>query len=268
MNILGIASNLYGWQERYREEGKDMSYANIFRDLALAGYDAVEATADPETVALARACNLTISASYIGLPLHEAFAPGALEDKVLPTAILLAEAGGSDLLVNADPKGGWHASLPKDEEDSKRQGENLTRIATRLAPYGLNVCMHNHAADPHNANADLRSVVRHAGTEVGLCVDTGWALVSGCDPLDWVRRYPERIHALHLRNQHGPVPSEDLLEGDMDMAQFLRSLADLGYRGWLAMELWHPPATAPQRSMLEDARRSVNFVRQCMAELI
>jgi sugar phosphate isomerase/epimerase len=69
-----------------------------------------------------------------------------------------------------------------------------------------------------------------------------------------------------LRNQRGPVPTEDLLEGDLDLPAIVAALLGSGYRGWLSMELWHPAPTAAQRSMVEDVRRSVAYLRGLVEE--
>jgi sugar phosphate isomerase/epimerase len=198
--------------------------------------------------------------------MHEEYETLDVEQTVLPFADRLAEAGGTDLLLNADPYGGWKERLPKPEELAKRQGDNLTRIAELVAPLGLKLSLHNHAADRHNAEMDLRSVVEFAAPFVGLCIDAGWAHVAGCDPVEWVRRWPERIAAFHLRNQRGRVPAEDLLEGDIDFAALLQAAADADYRGWLALELWHPAETAPVRSMTEDVQRSIAYLQTLLAQ--
>lgn len=265
MNISGFSSNMYGWFERWKSDGKEPVWDDIYRACAEAGLDAVETDATPEKLALVRAYGLTVSASYIGLPLHGEYAE--LEAEVLPYAERLAAAGGTDLLVNADPYGGWKHPLPKPEELVQRQGDNLSRLADKLSPFGLQLSLHNHAADRHNAEADLRSVVQFADKAVGLCVDTGWAHVAGCDPVAWVRSYPERIKAFHLRNQRGRVPVEDVTEGEVDMRALMEAAAHVNYGGWLALELWHPPETNPARTMTEDVQRSIAFLREIVGKL-
>ncbi|MBW7452750.1 sugar phosphate isomerase/epimerase, partial [Paenibacillus sepulcri] len=173
----------------------------------------------------------------------------------------LAEAGGTDLIINADPKGGWGAALPKTEDEFERQGEHLSRISAAAGEWGLKVSLHNHADEKHNAEGDMRSVIEYASADVGLCVDTGWAHAAGYDPIEWIRTYPERIDAFHLRNQRGRTPTEDLLEGDIDMEKLLQALSDIGYNGWLAFELLHNEENPPVRTMAEDVRRSVEFLK-------
>ncbi|PYI53474.1 sugar phosphate isomerase/epimerase family protein [Paenibacillus flagellatus] len=264
MNVRGISTGMYGWTERWKADGKEPAFAELFRACAEAGIDAVEIDATPETLALARSFGLAVSASYVGLPLHVPYADIDADRTVMPFAERLAEAGGTDLLLNADPKGSWRERQPKTDDDLKRQGENLTRIAERVGTLGLNVCMHNHADSKALCEADLRSVVEFAGESVGLCVDTGWAHSAGCDPTEWVRQYPERVFAFHLRNQSGRVPTEDLTEGDIDFAGLFRAAEAANYEGWLALELWHPPETKPVRSMVEDTVRSIAFVNRLL----
>lgn len=57
------------------------------------------------------------------------------------------------------------------------------------------------------------------------------------------------------------MSTEDLLEGEVDIAAILRTAAAAGYEGWLALELWHPGGLQPLRSMTEDTKRSVDYLR-------
>jgi sugar phosphate isomerase/epimerase len=269
MRIKGISTGMYGWQERYWREGKDAEWAELFRDCAQAGVAAVEIDPFPEVAELAAGYGLSVSASYVGLPLHEPLGWSELEDLVLPVAERLARAGGSDLLINADPKGGWGAPERKTEDEFKRQGEQLTRIADAVRSFGLNVCMHNHAADRHNAEGDLRSVIEYAAPDVGLCIDTGWAHAAGIDPLQWIRQYPGRVYAFHLRNQQsavsaGSIPTANLAEGDIDMRGIVMELAALGYSGWLGLELLQPPEPPAGYNMIEQVKTSIDYLNRLM----
>lgn len=246
-------------------EGKEPSWEHIFSECAASGLDALEIDAVPEQLAAAKALGLAVSGTYVGLMLHEPFEALDIESSVLPAARRLAEAGGADLVINADPKGGWGDPQPKTEDEFKRQGDNLTRIGDAVRPLGLKASMHNHAADRHNAEGDLRSVIEYASPEIGLCVDTGWAHVAGCDPVKWIRSYPERIAAFHLRNQIGSIPTEDVLEGEIDMSDLIAALAEIRYKGWLTFELWHREDNHPQRTMTEDTRRSIDGLKRLIA---
>jgi inosose dehydratase len=265
MNILGFSTALYGWTDRYwRENNKEASWEELFRFCAESGLDAVEIDAEPELVKLAKSYGLSISSSYIGLPLHE---PSInIEEAVLPVARRLAEAGGRDLLINADPKGGWGVSLPKTEEEFKIQGQHLANIAAAVSDLGIKVSMHNHADDQHNAEGDLRSVIEYASPEVGLCIDTGWAYVAGFDPIEWIKKYPNRVYSFHLRNQKGKTSTEDIIDGDIDMPGMIHELKKINYEGYLTFELVHYEETQAKRSMVEDTRISVEFLKKAIED--
>ncbi|MFC5529682.1 sugar phosphate isomerase/epimerase family protein [Cohnella yongneupensis] len=260
----GYSTGLYGWGERWKLDGKPLDWNDIFQECRTAGLGAVELTSDQDLVKQALAHDLKVSAIYWGLPLHERLD----EELVKREALLLAErlhaGGGSHLLVNADPKCGWYVAAPKSDDDFKRQGDNLSRIAHWLSSSSVRVCMHNHAASPYNAIGDLRAAIEFADSSVGLCVDTGWAHVAGLNPLDWITRYDDRIFAVHLRNHRGDVPTEDLIEGDLDLAAFAHKLRDIGYDGWLTMELWHRLDNAPIRTMTEDTALSIEWLRSVL----
>ncbi|UVI33208.1 sugar phosphate isomerase/epimerase family protein [Paenibacillus spongiae] len=262
MNIKGFSTGMYGWQARYWKDGKEPSWDEMFRDCAESGMDAVEIDPTPELAAAAQAHGLTISGTYVGLQLHEPFEALKIEESVLPSAKRLAEAGGTDLVINADPKGSWEHPELKTEEEFKRQGDNLARIAAAVKPLGLKVSLHNHAATKHNAEGDLRSVIDYSSPEVGLCIDTGWAHVAGINPIDWIRKYPERVVAFHFRNQNGAIPTEDLLEGEIDMKELISALDAIAYEGWLTFELLHQDDMQIERTMEEDVQRSVDGLKQ------
>jgi len=258
MRPAGVATALYGWMERYKRDGADWDWRSLYTACAESGVDAVETDPTAEKLAILRDLGLAVSASYVGLPLSLPYEELNIEGVVVPVAERLAGAGGRILRLNADPTD-WKAPARKTDDDARRQGDNLSRIAARVAPLGVATALHNHAAEHEAAQKDLESVVLHADPAVGLCVDTGWAHVAQHDPLDWFRAYPDRIAYLHLRNQRGAVPTEDLLEGDLDIPALLDALPD--YRGWLTLELWHPDTMTPQRSLAEDTRRSVDYLR-------
>lgn len=247
--------------ERFRRDGVTWDWPMLYGACAEAGLDAVETDPQPEKLAVARSFGLAVSASYIGLPLHLPFAQLDVERAVRPVAERLADAGGRHLILNADWPGGYSSPPVKTDKQAKQQGENLSRIAGLVNELGLRVSMHNHADKRQRAEMDLKSVVSYADPLVGLCLDTGWAYVAGCDPVQWMRDHPERIRSFHLRNHRGTVPTEDLLDGDVDIPGLLQAAAAAGYEGWLTLELWHPETMQPDRPMVEDTRRSIDYLR-------
>lgn len=257
MTPRGIATALYGWMERFRRDGLAWDWRTLYGACAQAGVDAVETDPQPEKLAILRDLGLAVSASYVGMPLHTGVTDAALRDRVLPVAERLAAAGGRDLILNADPVEG---APPKTDDDARRQGEAMSRVAVLAEPLGLVVSMHNHAAVPAQAELDLRSVLEYADARVGLCIDTGWALVAGADPVGWAAAHGDRVRALHLRDvDDRGIPTEELGAGRLDLAALLAALP--GFDGWLTLELWHPDTMQPSASFAEANRRSAELLR-------
>jgi len=263
--IRGISTALYGWMERFARDGVEWDWESLYGACAESGVDAVETDPQPHKLAVVRRLGLAISSSYIGLPLHLPFDELDADRTIWPIARRLAEAGGTDLVMNAD-QADWEDPVEKSADDARRQGENLSRVASRAASLGLRVSLHNHAHTREAAQRDLDSVLLHADRSVGLCVDTGWAWFAGHDPLAWVREHGDRVYGFHFRNLRSGVPTEDLGEGDLDVVAIVREAVAAGYDGWLGVELWHPPTMQPHRSMVEDVRRSAQLLREAASQ--
>jgi inosose dehydratase len=262
MNPRGISTALYGWMERYRRDGVGWDWRRIYGDCAEAGVDAVETDPLPDKLAILQDLGLTVSSSYIGMELWRPLRPREIDEHVMPVAERLAAASGTTLVLNADLP---IAPPPESALDPRVQGANLSAIADAVAPLGVNVALHNHADNRSAAQRDLDSVVRWADSSVGLCIDTGWAVASGHDPVQWISQHAARVRALHLRTVAADgLPGEDLTTGTPAVGPLLDAMP--GFDGWLILELWHPEPMQPRRSMIEAVRRSALLLRSIIEE--
>ena len=121
--------------------------------------------------------------------------------------------------------------------------------------------MHNHAADPHNADGDLRSVFEYASNDVGLCLDTGWAHVAGQDCIELIEKYGNRIYSTHFRNQNGKIPTEVVDSGDIDMTAVVEALKAVNYDGWFVFEILHTAEVGATKSLTEATASSTSFLK-------
>ncbi|NOZ19737.1 MAG: sugar phosphate isomerase/epimerase [Planctomycetes bacterium] len=264
--MKGIATNRWPWSSEASRPQEEKTVENFLAEAAEAGYDAVEFVQEVGDVSvLVQKHGLKVCGAYVGGPLHLPWEQIETE-KMLAVARQLGELGADYLNVNSDPKGNWNERERKTDEDLKRQGENLSRLAEEVKPLGLSVLLHNHANTKPLHLDDLKSVTDYADPSVGICLDTGWALTSEDDPVDCARRLGKRLGGLHLRNQRGDVPVEWLGEGDMDVAAFLDVLKENDYDGWLTTELWHRNDVEVTRSLLEDQKRTVELLRKLWGE--
>lgn len=147
---------------------------------------------------------------------------------------------------------GEEAGARKTFEFAKRFGmEGITTesvgaidILERLSvEYGIKVCFHNHPKptklwDPETVFKALEG--RHEN--LGFCADTGHWATCGIDPLEAVKKYAPRIHALHLKDR-GLVGewSHDrpFGTGVIDLTGILDELRAHGFAGNVTIEYEH-----------------------------
>lgn len=140
--------------------------------------------------------------------------------------------------------------------------------------YGVQINYHNHNWEFKNGAVIFHALVDHAPA-VCFALDTGWAAVSGYDPIQLIKNDCKgRIHYVHLRDYSKAAVEQckdfdelqnsytALGEGDMDYPALLSALEEaLGENGWAVVEY----ETGP-----EDAGRyekAVSFVRGVLAQL-
>jgi inosose dehydratase len=76
--------------------------------------------------------------------------------------------------------------------------DRVDRAAGRCRLAGVPVVFHHHAGTYVESPAEIEALL--AATDVGICYDTGHALVGGGDPLEVARMCAGRIEHLHLKD--------------------------------------------------------------------
>ena len=122
--------------------------------------------------------------------------------------------------------------------------ERVQRAVDRCRSRGVPVVFHHHAATYVESPAEIEALLAH--TDVGVCYDTGHALVGGGDPLEVLRMCRDRIEHLHLKDVDPTkldLPLDRAWEegifcpfgqGTVDFEAVLAELA--GYDGWTVLE--------------------------------
>jgi inosose dehydratase len=126
----------------------------------------------------------------------------------------------------------------------------VDEAAARCRDAGVPVVFHHHAATHVESPAEIEALLEH--TDVGICFDSGHALVGGGDPLEVLRMCGDRVEHLHLKDvdpallarvRAGELALADAWadgifcpfgEGAVDFAAVLAQLD--GYDGWTVLE--------------------------------
>jgi sugar phosphate isomerase/epimerase len=240
----------------------------IFADMSWAGIEAIElmssALEPDEAVQRVRDLSGKYKLPVIGMS-HGA----NMFDRSQQTAILekaelligrLSQVGGRTLGTSVGDPG----SRKKTPEELDAQGDVVKKLMGICAKNKVVVNLHNHIYEVRDDEYDLKSTLaRVPGVKLGPDLD--WLRGAGLDPVDFIRRYGNRIVYAHLRDRKADgVWSEAMGEGVADYAAIGHALRDVQFDGDVAIELAHPRGFQPTRPLRESLKMSREYVRKTM----
>jgi sugar phosphate isomerase/epimerase len=127
--------------------------------------------------------------------------------------------------------------------------------------YGVQLAIHNHGRKDkrYGTVEQLDNALQSAGDWLGLCVDTGWFIDVGVNPVEFVRQFGSRVYGVHLKDftydETGERHEAVLGSGSLDVLEFCKALNDIRFNGYISIEYeGHPDNPAPS-------------IRQCIAAL-
>ena len=226
---------------------KDLHYrVNGPMDRAIAeigslGYDGIEmfdgnvadyADRPEELVALLEAAQVQLVGVYTGGNfIYDEILPEELS-RVTRAAELAARFGATSLVVG----GGARRASGTLGEDYKRLAAALDQVTDIATAHGLEACYHPHLTTIVESPEELDMLMPHS--RIGFCPDTAHLAAGGGDPAELIRRYPDRVRHVHLKDARlSPLEFLPLGAGEIDFAGVLDALRETGYDGWLIVEL-------------------------------
>lgn len=254
---LRIAAHLCGWPREIVEDRRQ-----VMELVSEAGYDGVEGLGAETAEGLVELASL---AAEYGLHLVNFGAPDP-RLKAQYNATLGNDA--AEIRAARKPEG----REPSDEELGALLGEMRPDLETfRL--YRLKPFHHIHVGTLLETTEDCARVLERTA-DLWLLYDTGHLLAANSDPLEVLRRWPDRIAHVHLKNFWTQDPASgwdrhrpdfwqtsrfcDLAEGNVgfDVKAALDGLIAAGYAGWVSVEEDHP-----QRDIAAVVRDNREFLR-------
>jgi inosose dehydratase len=210
--IIGTAPDSWGvW---FADDPKQTPWERFLDEVAEAGYQWIELgpygylPTDPSRLAdELKARNLKVSAGTVFTAFHrgrdqweEAWQPAR------QVAELTAAMGGEHIVVipamwrdDVTGEAVENEVLTPEQWDSLFTGHD--ELGRRLAEqFGLRQQFHSHADSHVQGQADIERLLENTDPELlTLCLDTGHAEYGGASSVDLIRKYPERIGYLHLK---------------------------------------------------------------------
>jgi len=107
--------------------------------------------------------------------------------------------------------------------------------------YDINLAIHNHGGRHWLGSTEMLAYIFSiTSPRIGLCLDTGWALDSGEDPVAMIENFGSRLYSLHIKDfvfdrARNPQPVA-AGEGNLNLEALAVSLKKIGFRGWAIIE--------------------------------
>ncbi|MBI3416656.1 MAG: sugar phosphate isomerase/epimerase [Verrucomicrobia bacterium] len=265
-----VGTQLYGWSQYYEREKRNLGkhIPEVLSAIRDAGYDYAESTLDlnqPENNAgfatRLREKGLRPVSFYTGGRLHEEGKAAETIEKILAAAKICQREGFAVINCNPDPIG-----REKTDAELKTQAAALTELGRGLRKLGMWLGIHHHTPEFANHAKEFHHNFRHsAASEVGFCYDVHWVFRGGVMPMDALREYGNRVVSWHLRQSRDGIWWEDLDQGDIDYATVARFAKQHNLPPRYTVELALEQGTKITRSVIENHRRSREFVRAVFA---
>ncbi len=115
--------------------------------------------------------------------------------------------------------------------------------------FGIRVGIHCHGGYMFGGQEDvLTYLLELGGPEIGLCIDTAWALqAAGAKaPLNWAKKFAGRIYGIHFKDfifeKTGQWQDVIVGTGNLDLPAFTHALQEGGFNGMAVIEYEADPA--------------------------
>lgn len=108
--------------------------------------------------------------------------------------------------------------------------------------YDLRAAVHNHGPDNAYLYPTAEASMKRIGSRdkrIGVCLDVGHERRAGLDPVEFIRKNPDRIVEVHLKNiKIDPVQNfaKEGPRGELDIPGILKALGDTGFDGYCLVE--------------------------------
>lgn len=232
MSTIHVGSAPDSWGVWFPDDPNQTPYSRFLDEVAESGYEWIELgpygylpTEPDKLLTELGARGLRLSAGTVFEHLHRGDSWGAVWSQVEDVARLTAAVGGSHVVVIPDmwrdPSSGAvleSRTLTNEQWRAKTEGMNALGKAM-FETYGVRAQYHPHADSHVDTEENIYRFLD--GTDaryVNLCLDTGHISYCGGDNIAIIRRAPERIGYLHLKQVdprvRATVEAEDLPFGE------------------------------------------------------
>jgi inosose dehydratase len=238
--VYGSGVGVTSTKDAFYGVGGDVESA--LREIAVLGFAGVELFDGDAVHWPGGAGQLGGLLDHLDLELASVYTGGSfIYDETLPAELwrveqaarAAADLGAPHLVVGG---GAQRHDRNPDDADYDRLASALDRIERIADDLGVRAHYHPHLSTIAENPEEIERVFSR--TPIAFCPDTAHLAAAGGDPAELIRRYADRITYVHLKDaQLDPLVFLPAGQGDLDMPDVMAALREIGFDGWLTLEL-------------------------------
>jgi sugar phosphate isomerase/epimerase len=241
--------------------------ADCLRLVKRLGFDGVEICLEnpdlaPDLLDESKAASIASLVRELGLiphsvSYHKNFIYDDVELERTKDAIALTPAFGAEIFVMAGTR-----KQTGDEAEFARMVERTRELVDVASEHGVTIAEEFEPGFIVGNTAELMRLFREVGSpNLAANLDLGHVFLCDPDPLAAIGQVGKRVVHCHIENMAAGVHQHLLpQEGDMDLRAYLQALADAGFDGGLALDLYKMDYAAV-------APGAIVYLRGLLAEL-
>lgn len=159
-----------------------------------------------------------------------------------------AQAAGAGLKYLMHPYEGRDKSI----DEYKKMADDFNKKGEICKKNGIRFAFHNHDMSFLNVKGEIPQDVLMANTDPSLVdfeMDIYWVVAAGGDPEAWIKKYPNRFKACHIKDRSKTPGADngknsvDLGTGSIDFAKVLKTAKDNGMEYYIVEQEFYPNGT-------------------------
>ncbi len=230
--------------------------------------------------------DMSLLAAFIPLVLHDPEQAETTRSDALAAAKLLADNGAGFFNTAPVTSYDWQPRRDLTEAEWAHLYQMVDEIGEICADHGLVQVLHEHVDCVIETAGEVQALLDNS--DVALVVDTGHLAIGGYDPVELVKRHPDRVGLVHLKDTSMAIANRlnndelslmdavqeglftALGQGDLDLAGVIAALEGGGYDGWYVIEqdcALTGDLPAEGEGPIRDVEASVDFLKDLAASL-
>lgn len=178
---------------------------------------------------------------------------GEMGEELMRRSVLAAEILGSEYMAT-HPFSIVENGKVLPEASYEANMEYFTRWGKFWHEHGVGMAIENMTAPKNSPTPSpfaspeqmIRLVDDLNKPDIGICLDTGHAFLSGYDPAEFVRKIGSRLRATHIADNHGEKDDHIApFQGGIDWFEFMKALKEIDYKYDFAFEIQNLTARFP-----------------------